>query len=116
MIGKEIDNANKHLENASVCIDKNMYGLAVVSIYTSMFHAARAILFRDGIKERSHICIIIYLKERYPTLEDYVKVLDSYRRTRHTALYGIDSDINKDDATYGIDLAKKFIKAVKDEI
>jgi len=55
-----------------------------------MFHAARAILFRDGVKERSHECIPIYLNERYPELERIANTLDSHRRFRHNAIYGLD--------------------------
>jgi len=65
-IGKqEVSNAIRHLKNAEKCLQEGMYDLSVVSIYTSMFHAARAILFRDGIKERSHICVISYIKNHY---------------------------------------------------
>jgi uncharacterized protein (UPF0332 family) len=64
-----------------------MYDLAVVSVYTAMFHAARAILFRDDIKERSHICVIQYIKEKYPHLTEYANALDSYREQAHDALW-----------------------------
>ena len=77
-----------------------MYDLAVVSVYTAMFHAARAILFRDGIKERSHICVVTYIKEKYPHLSEYANTLDSYRKSRHTMLYGLEVDVMKDDATF----------------
>lgn len=116
VIDKEIVNANKHLENASKCIDTGMYDLAVVSVYTAMFHAARAILFKDGIKERSHVCLIAYLRSKYPILTEYINILDNYRRTRHTALYGIDEEMNADDAIYGLEHAKKFIKVIREEI
>jgi len=93
-----------------------MYDLAVVSVYTAMFHTSRAILFRDGIKERSHICVIIYINEKYPHLSEYVNILDNYRKIRHTMLYGLEANIIKDDATYGIDIAEEYIKAIEEEI
>ena len=112
---KEVLNAKKHIQDARKCIEQGMFGLAVVSIYTSMFHAGRALLFRDGIKERSHLCVMIYLKEKYPELEDYAKVLDNYRKCRHEMLYGIDVQEIEEDATYGVDLALRFIEAVEEE-
>jgi uncharacterized protein (UPF0332 family) len=30
-----------------------------------MFHVARAVLFKDGIEERSHACVPVYLKGNY---------------------------------------------------
>jgi len=113
VITKELHNAYRHLENAIKCLDDEMYDLAVVSVYTAMFHASRAILFRDGIKERSHICVIEYLRVKYPDLGEYVAVLDNYRQSRHTMLYGIDVDILSDDAEEGIRSAADFIEKVE---
>ncbi|RKX72470.1 hypothetical protein DRP43_00710 [candidate division TA06 bacterium] len=116
IVNKEIVNANRHLSNARRCVKYQMYDLAVVSVYTAMFHTSRAILFRDGIKERSHICVIIYINEKYPHLSEYVNILDNYRKIRHTMLYGLEANIIKDDATYGIDIAEEYIKAIEEEI
>ncbi len=110
---KELENAEKHLANARKCIESEMYDLASVSIYTSMFHAARAILFRDGFKERNHVCVIAHLRKNYPALREHVRLLDSYRRTRHSALYGIDTEEDSEESTQGIELAENFILAVK---
>ncbi|MEF3245623.1 MAG: HEPN domain-containing protein [Caldisericaceae bacterium] len=79
VVKKEISNAKRHLTNAKKCVKDEMYDLVVVSVYTSMFHAARAILYRDGFKERSHICLIEYIREKYPKLNDFLKILDTYR-------------------------------------
>ena len=53
------------------------------------------------------------LRKNYPDLKEHVKVLDNYRRTRHTALYGIDYGSDKDGAVYGIELAESFIRVVE---
>ena len=95
IIFKEIENAYRHLDNANKCLIDEMYDLAVVSIYTSMFHAARSLLFRDGIKERSHVCVVGYLQDKYPDLSEYIAILDNYRRSRHTMLYGIEEPWDK---------------------
>jgi len=55
-----------------------------------MFHAARSILFRDGVKERSHLCVVSYIQESYPQLKRLANQLDSYRRNRHNTLYALD--------------------------
>jgi uncharacterized protein (UPF0332 family) len=89
VVDKELVNANRHLSNACICVKDKMYDLAIVSVYTAIFHAARAILFRDNLKERSHICVIQYIKEKYPRLIEYANALDSYRESRHAMLYGL---------------------------
>jgi uncharacterized protein (UPF0332 family) len=59
-----------------------------------MFHAARALLFRDGITERSHICIILYLQENYvkpgKLEQGFVNALNSLRIERHNEFYGLE--------------------------
>lgn len=112
-IGKELANAERHLDNARRCVEAGMSDLAVVSVYTSMFHAARAILYRDGLKERSHICIVAYLRERYPGLANHANVLDGFRKGRHAALYGIEAVDTMEDAAQGIKSAASFLKAAK---
>ncbi|MDD4446734.1 MAG: HEPN domain-containing protein [Methanothrix sp.] len=37
---------------------------AISSAYLAVFHSARAVLFRDGVREKSHYCIGLYL-QRY---------------------------------------------------
>ena len=113
MVDRELSRAHHHLQNARQCIDDDMPDLAVVSVYTSMFHTARALLFRDGIKERSHVCILEYLKEKYPQLHDFVPVMDMYRRSRHTMLYGTDAEVISDDAVEGMRMAEMFVNAVQ---
>ena len=110
---KEIENAERHIDNALFCIEGEKYDLAVVSVYTSMFHTARSILFKDGLKERSHVCIIIYLKEKYPKLDEHTRILDSFRRSRHLMLYGIDVEALEDDARQGVAEAKRFLEVVR---
>ena len=90
--------------------------MAVVAAYTSMFHAARAILLRDGIKERSHICIVIYLREKYPELKHQTRILDTYRRFRHTALYALDVTVDEKEARKSIELAHELIEAMEKKL
>ncbi|MFO8051968.1 MAG: HEPN domain-containing protein [Thermoplasmatota archaeon] len=77
-----------------------------------MFHAARALLFIEGYKERSHVCLAAFLRERYPELKEYADVFDIYRKNRHESLYGIDYEPLENDAKAGIDFAKRFIETL----
>jgi len=79
-----------------------------------MFHAARAILFSDGIKERSHLCIISYLQETYPQLKRLANQLDTYRRNRHNTLYALDFLVSDDEARQAIKDTEKFYKQIKE--
>ena len=79
-----------------------------------MFHPARALLFRDGIKERSHICTVSYLKETYPRLKRLANQLDVYRRNRHNTLYALDFLISDDEAHQAIKDAEFFYKQIRE--
>lgn len=96
-IPPDMDNAHRsirlsseNIEDAEENLGIKRYRVVAILSYTAMFHAARAILFRDGVKERSHECIPVYLEEKYPELESLANLLDSYRRFRHDAIYGLD--------------------------
>ena len=79
-----------------------------------MLHAARDLLFRDGIKERSHLCIVSYLQETYPRLKRLANQLDTYRRNRHNTLYALDFLISDDEAQQAIEDAEQFYRQIKD--
>ncbi|MBI5228996.1 HEPN domain-containing protein [Candidatus Micrarchaeota archaeon] len=94
-----------------------IYENAVISAYTSMFHAARAILYRDGFKERSHYAISVYLKEKYGEKIEkrFVYTLDTLRSERHEIMYGLNEplEISAEEAKDAILTAADFVEAVK---
>lgn len=104
--------ARSNIEDAVKNLKIECYRVVIVSSYMSMFHTARAILYKDGIKERSHICIPTYLREQYPELEMYANILGSYRILRHHVVYGLDVTIDENEAKEAINSAKKFVKVV----
>lgn len=110
---KSIENAEFYLTDAELNFKMQRNHLVIFCCYTSMFHAARALLFRDGIKERSHICLIKYIKEKYPALQDFAILIDSYRRSRHSAIYGLDYRVPEIDAKSALEDTKKFIREIK---
>jgi len=81
-----------------------------------MFHAARSLLFRDGVKERSHVCVISYLRDTYPKLRRLANQLDTYRRNRHNTVYALDFLISDEEAQQAIDDADHFYHQIRDII
>lgn len=119
-IAPDMENAKRsillsmnNIEDASINISIHRYRVVMVSSYTAMFHAARAILFKDGIKERSHECIPVYIKSKYPELESLANILDSYRRFRHNAIYGMDFSSDDIEAQAALDSAKELLEKIK---
>lgn len=60
---KSIKVAERYLSEAKQSLGIKTYGLVIIASYSSIFHSSRAVLFVDGIGERSHFAIYEYLKE-----------------------------------------------------
>ena len=113
---KSLDTSISYISDAKDNLKMNNYNLVIFCSYTSMFHAARALLFKDGVKERSHLCVVSYLKETYPKLDRLANLLDTYRRNRHNTLYAIDVSISDDEAHQAIRDAELFYEHIKQNI
>ncbi|WP_424358736.1 HEPN domain-containing protein [Methanocella sp. MCL-LM] len=105
--------ARENLTGAQKNVDIGLYRMAIVFSYTAMFHAARAILYVDGVKERSHECIPLYLREKHPSLKRYAVVLDSYRKNRHDAIYSLEYEAGKQDAITAVMLGNDLLAAIE---
>lgn len=109
---RSLELSRGNIEDVVENLSLHRYRVVAISSYTAMFHAARAILFRDGVKERSHECIPVYLKEKYPEMETMANTLDSYRRFRHDAIYGLDFIMDEVEAKASLDFAKEFVEKI----
>jgi len=58
---ESLNTARAYLEEAQQVIRIGSQRLAMNGVYMVWFHAARAVLFRDGIREKSHYCVEQYL-------------------------------------------------------
>ena len=113
---KSFEASLSYIEDAKDNLKMNNNNLVIFCSYTAMFHAARSLLFRDGIKERSHICTVSYLRETYPRLKRLANQLDTYRRNRHNTLYALDFLVSDDEAHQAIEDAKLFYEQIRNII
>ena len=60
-----INKAKELIEEAGENLEDGRYNSATVVAYLALFNSARALLFKDGYRERSHICIARYLEKKY---------------------------------------------------
>ena len=101
------------IKKAEKVLEVQQHDVSILMSYNSMFHSARALLYKDGIKERSHACLILYLKDKYAEdteLTGYLNSMDAYRRTRHDIQYR-GSSCTELDAQEALKDAKGFLKA-----
>lgn len=62
---QSIKEAEKWLKETNINLESGALDSANLSVYLVFFHSARAVLFRDGIREKSHYCLGIYLDLAY---------------------------------------------------
>jgi uncharacterized protein (UPF0332 family) len=113
---RSLESAKRRLSVAEKAFNSKIYEDAIVDAYTAMFHAGRALLFKDGIKERSHYGLYVYLKEVYKEkLEPrFINELNTLRLERHEILYGLEEiEVKESEALETISTAKDFINAVE---
>ena len=112
---RSLEIAENKLKTAKTAFEKELYGPTIIYGYTSMFHSSRALLFKDGIQEKSHICLVLYIKENYSKIIPpyLINSLDTFRRERHETLYGLNFIETKKDAELSIDDAEKLYEIVK---
>lgn len=121
-IGKDSEKVNSSLSTAESKLDEakrlfsaEFYGNALLNVYTSMFHSARALLYSEGIQEKSHYAVYVYLRENFRD-KIPLSLLNSFNRLReerHEILYGFQEDISDSFVENAILEAEEFLEEVK---
>ena len=109
--------AKSDLDRAARLLKSEFFMESRLLSYTGMFQVARALLFKDGVFERSHACVVEYLRENYTKKHildiNYVNWLDSLRVERHETLYGLELiDVSKEEAEDALGKGLKFVEKV----
>jgi len=86
--------AREWVTEAGYDCDAGSLRSALMAAYMGYFHTARAILYRDGIREKSHYCIGVYLesyREKGLLEDEWVLQFDHMRGLRQNDQYGLDA-------------------------
>jgi uncharacterized protein (UPF0332 family) len=91
MVAKELKGSELDLATAKASYEAGDHKWATVQAYYSIFHAARALLYNRGFRERSHRGLLRALAELYPrnTLSDMLVVFEESMSLRENADYGL---------------------------
>lgn len=113
-VTKSLQKAEEFLEKAKTLKLQEHNELVIFSAYTSAFHSARAILYKEGMQEKSHYAIYVYLKEKHAkNLDNLLFEFNSLREQRHTGIYGFDFEFDSEDADHAISVAESFLIRIK---
>lgn len=113
LILKEIEGAVSDLEEAKDSLSRRSLKWATIQGYYSMFHAARALVYSEGFREKSHYALLVALREIYKNqLEsELIQNFEEAMSLREEADYGL--VFSEEGATSIVNNAEKFLKKVK---
>jgi uncharacterized protein (UPF0332 family) len=91
MVTKELKASRSDLGTARESYHADNYKWATVQAYYSIFHAARALLYDKGFREKSHRGLLKALGELYPKaiLSDMLESFEESMNLREAADYGL---------------------------
>lgn len=108
-----LSSALEFLKDAEANFRDNRFKSSLILTYLACLNASKALLFKNGISEGSHVCIVLYLRENYPALKNLVDKYNSLRSRRHSIQYSgtsIDSVEVKD----YLNFSQEFLNKVKE--
>lgn len=107
----ELKDAKEDLEKAEKELTENSYKWATVKGYYAMFHAARALLYVQGYREKTHYCLAVGIKAFYVATGQMdlklVEDLNNARRLRERANYR--GNYSKEGGDLVVLKAKEFV-------
>lgn len=116
-IEESIKTAESWLKEAEINLKNKLFRSGVLSCYNAMFHASRAILFKDGLREKSHFAVARYLEDKYANknlLEmKWINILDFYREERHENQYSTSFISSEEEAEKALKNSKEFVERIK---
>ncbi len=115
---RSIEKSEKWLKEAEKTLKSEAFNSSVIASYMVMFHSARAILFFDGFREKSHACIARYLEEKYVKTgklrKKWVELLDHHREIRHNDQYDLSFFSTKEEAQQAVKSSSEFLGKMKE--
>jgi len=114
---ESVSTAESWLREAENNLKSKAFRSCILSSYLAMFHSARACLFVNGFREKSHFAVARFLEDFYVKknlLErEWIELLDHYRETRHDDQYSTSFIATEDEANNAFNSAKKFVERIK---
>jgi uncharacterized protein (UPF0332 family) len=114
-VKNSLEISERFLSSSMKNIEIDEFEMAEIASYNSIFHSARSLLFKKGYTERSHICVILALKDFYKNnheLIDLLNTFDKIRISRHNIQYG-GTLIDVKEADFVYEFAKQFLEKTK---
>lgn len=109
LVLKEIKGAESDSETARKSLQDGNFKWATIQGYYSIFHAARALLYSKGFREKSHYALLVAIRELFRDKLDLplIQGFEDAMNLRQTADYGL--TFSEEGAIDVIKTAEKFL-------
>ena len=115
LAGKEFTSAGDDLAEAELSLSQKRYKWATIQAYYAMFHAARAMIYSRGYRERSHFCVVAGIEHLFGEEElidrKWVRALTNAMSLREDADYS--AAFSPEGAEVSVESAKGFLHEAK---
>lgn len=116
LVSKELEISKDDLRIAKESLNKKNYKWSTIQSYYSMFHAARALLYNKGYREKSHYCLVLGIRELYVNenllSHTLVEALQFGKTLRENADYY--AEFSQVGAKDMLDKAEEFLKKTRE--
>ena len=116
LVLKEMKGAEMDLETARKSLQDENFKWATIQGYYSIFHAARALLYSKGFREKSHYALLVAIRELFRDELDLslIQGFTDAMNLRQTADYGL--TFSEEGAIDVIKTAEKFLLKTKETL
>jgi len=114
LVIKEVEGAKSDLETARKSLQDGNFKWAIIQGYYSIFHAARALLYSKGFREKSHYALLVAIQELFSDkLESsLIQGFEDAMNLRQTADYGL--TFSEEGSLDVVKTADKFLLKAKE--
>jgi uncharacterized protein (UPF0332 family) len=109
LVLKEVEGAKSDLETARKSLGDRNFKWAIIQGYYSIFHAARALVYSKGFREKSHYALLVGVQELF-SAELQLSLIQGFEdamNLRQTADYGL--TFSEEGAVDVIETAEMFL-------
>lgn len=111
LVGKEMSVSQSDLSDSKAGYENQRYKWSTIQAYYAMFHAARALIYSRGYREKSHYCLAVALRTLFveegqmeaKSVRDFLNAMSLREAADYEAKFSIEG------AKAAIAAAEKFI-------
>ena len=115
LVSKELNSATEDLVSSKDSFERENFKWATIQAYYSMFHTARALIYKEKYREKSHYCLVVALEHLYLEKglieKEFIEGLTIGKEMRESADYR--STFSKEGADDLIKTAYQFLTTAK---